>query len=89
MSRPPWRVGRKLGRTLYLDEVCVGMLDDQQIAAVVVEGLGLLGAGAGGVEWHERVAAWRQRLEALRRGRSQAEARRPRAKRLTPPPERA
>jgi hypothetical protein len=31
-----WRVGRKLGRTLYRDEVCVGIVDTPEIAAEIV-----------------------------------------------------
>ena len=31
-----WRVGRKLGRTLYRDEVCVGMVDTPELAAEIV-----------------------------------------------------
>jgi hypothetical protein len=31
-----WRVGRKLGRTLYRDDVCVGMVDSPEIAAEIV-----------------------------------------------------
>lgn len=31
-----WRVGRKLGRTLYRDEVCVGMVDTPGLAAEIV-----------------------------------------------------
>jgi hypothetical protein len=31
-----WRVGTKLGRTLYRDEVCVGMVDTPEIAAAIV-----------------------------------------------------
>jgi hypothetical protein len=31
-----WRVGRKLGRTLYRDEVCVGILDTPEMAAEFV-----------------------------------------------------
>lgn len=34
--RPPWRVGRKLGRTLYLNNVCVGMIDTAELAAEIV-----------------------------------------------------
>ncbi len=34
-----WRVGRKLGRTLYRDEVCVGMVDTPLIAAEIVEAM--------------------------------------------------
>lgn len=34
MSR--WRVGRKLGRTLYRDEVCVGMVDTPEIAEAII-----------------------------------------------------
>jgi hypothetical protein len=31
-----WRVGRKLGRTLYRDEVLVGIVDTPEIAAEIV-----------------------------------------------------
>lgn len=31
-----WRVGRKLGRTLYRDEVCAGMVDTPALAADIV-----------------------------------------------------
>lgn len=31
-----WRVGRKLGRTLYRNDVCVGMVDDPVLAQAVV-----------------------------------------------------
>jgi hypothetical protein len=30
-----WRVGRKLGRTLYRDGVCVGMVDTVEIAEAI------------------------------------------------------
>jgi hypothetical protein len=33
---PRWRVGRKLGRTLYFDDVCVGMVDTPELAARIV-----------------------------------------------------
>jgi hypothetical protein len=31
-----WRVGRKLGRTIYKDDVCVGMVDTPAIAERIV-----------------------------------------------------
>jgi hypothetical protein len=31
-----WRVGRKLGRTLYRDEICIGMADTRELAAEIV-----------------------------------------------------
>ncbi len=31
-----WRVGRKLGRTLYRDGTCVGMVDTPELAAAIV-----------------------------------------------------
>lgn len=34
-----WRVGRKLGRTLYRDEHCVGMVDTPELAAEIVSAL--------------------------------------------------
>ena len=36
MSEPKWRVGRKLGRTLYVGEQCVGMVDTKELAAAIV-----------------------------------------------------
>jgi hypothetical protein len=33
---PQWRVGTKLGRTLYRDEQCVGMVDTPELAAGIV-----------------------------------------------------
>ena len=33
---PRWRVGRKLGRTLYVDGVCVGMVDTTTLAEAIV-----------------------------------------------------
>lgn len=87
-------MGRKLGRTVYLDERLVGLLDDERLATVVVEGLALLdelGEGDGGDRWRSRLAVWRLRLRALRlegltpdRLRGLARAR-PRARRLGRP----
>lgn len=34
-----WRTGTKLGRTLYRDEVLVGMVDTAEIAAEIVEAM--------------------------------------------------
>jgi hypothetical protein len=31
-----WRVGRKLGRTIYKDDVCVGMVDTPALAEEIV-----------------------------------------------------
>jgi len=31
-----WRVGRKLGRTLYKDDVVVGMVDTPELASEIV-----------------------------------------------------
>jgi hypothetical protein len=39
-----WRVGRKLGRTLYLNGDCVGMVDTPRHAQVIVEALKAYGA---------------------------------------------
>lgn len=64
-----WRVGKTLGRTLYLDDRCIGMLDDARLARVLVEGLALLdelGDGDGGDLWRARLTVWRLRLRALR-----------------------
>lgn len=36
-----WRVGRKLGRTLYVDDVCVGMVDTRALAESIVDAMGL------------------------------------------------
>lgn len=34
-----WRVGRRVGRTIYRDDVLVGMMDTAEDAALVVEGM--------------------------------------------------
>ncbi len=34
-----WRVGRKLGRTLYRGDECVGMVDTPEIAAQIVKAM--------------------------------------------------
>ena len=34
-----WRVGTKLGRTLYRDDRCVGMVDTPELAAEIVSAL--------------------------------------------------
>lgn len=34
-----WRVGRSIGRTIYLDDQVVGMMDTAALAARVVEAL--------------------------------------------------
>lgn len=34
---PPWRVGRKVGRTIYdADDVLIGLMDTPELAALVV-----------------------------------------------------
>ncbi len=33
---PRWRAGSKLGRTLYLDDHCVGMVDTPELATLIV-----------------------------------------------------
>jgi hypothetical protein len=38
-----WRTGRKVGRTIYRDEVLVGVMDTPELAAEVVAALGVLG----------------------------------------------
>jgi hypothetical protein len=42
MTAPPdvkWRAGCELGRTLYIGETCVGMVDTAEIAAAIVEAM--------------------------------------------------
>lgn len=39
MANENWRVGSKLGRTLYRDGICVGMVDSPEIAAEIVEAM--------------------------------------------------
>ena len=34
-----WRVGRKLGRTLYVGDKCIGMVDTPELAAAIVEAM--------------------------------------------------
>lgn len=38
-TAPRWRVGRTLGRTLYVDDKCVGMVDTPELAAAIVEAM--------------------------------------------------
>lgn len=38
-SPPQWRVGKTLGRTLYLDDKCVGMVDTPEIANLIVKAM--------------------------------------------------
>jgi len=40
---PRWRVGRKLGRTLYLDNEVVGMVDNGELAEAIVRDLNASG----------------------------------------------
>ena len=44
MSEPRWRVGRKLGRTLYRDDECIGMVDTRALAAQIVDAMNRLDA---------------------------------------------
>jgi hypothetical protein len=39
---PRWRVGRKLGRTLYVNDVCVGMVDSAELATEIVAAMNAL-----------------------------------------------
>lgn len=39
MNEPRWRVGRTLGRTLYREGRCVGMVDSPELAAEIVAAL--------------------------------------------------
>lgn len=39
MTEPRWRVGHKLGRTLYRNDHCVGMVDTPELAAEIVAAL--------------------------------------------------
>jgi hypothetical protein len=43
-----WRVGRKVGRTLYEDDTLVGMMDSSYLATLVVEAVNDLRARATG-----------------------------------------
>lgn len=49
-AAPRWRVGTKLGRTLYRDGVCVGMLDTPELAREVVAALNAAPVSAATVE---------------------------------------
>lgn len=62
MSEPRWRVGRKLGRTLYRDNVCVGMVDSPEVAGEIVAAMNaaahpghLQGEARQRDEWHEDI----------------------------------
>ncbi len=40
VSRSPlWRVGTKLGRTLYRNNICIGMVDTAEIAQEIVDAM--------------------------------------------------
>lgn len=39
MSTPTWRIGRKVGRTLYRNDELVGVMDTPELAAQVVAAL--------------------------------------------------
>jgi hypothetical protein len=52
MSDPPWRVGMKLGRTLYFNDLCVGMVDTKELAADIVSAMNEKWAAA--VEYTKR-----------------------------------
>jgi hypothetical protein len=39
VSQPRWRAGAKLGRTLYRNDRCVGMVDSPELAAEIVAAL--------------------------------------------------
>lgn len=34
-----WRVGRTIGRTLYIGDKCIGMVDTPELAAAIVEAM--------------------------------------------------
>ena len=38
-DQPTWRVGKSLGRTLYCDEHCIGIVDTPDLAAAIVEAM--------------------------------------------------
>lgn len=38
-TQAAWRVGRKLGRTLYRHDALVGLIDDEETAAEIVAGM--------------------------------------------------
>lgn len=62
-----WRVGTKLGRTLYRDEVCVGMVDTPELAAELVEAINAAPVrteAEGGIHVPVRIdKAWRTELD--------------------------
>ncbi len=49
--KPVWRVGRKSGRTVYMHNMLVGMMDTPGIAKLVVDVMNLMTEAA--VEAHE------------------------------------
>jgi hypothetical protein len=51
MTNPRWRVGRKLGRTLYRDDQVVGMVDTPEIAAEIVAAMNLAEHNAKAAGW--------------------------------------
>ena len=58
-SEPLWRVGRKLGRTLYVHDQVVGMVDTPELAAAIVDAMNgeIAKADAAGYERGIRHAA--------------------------------
>jgi hypothetical protein len=60
-----WRVGRKLGRTLYKDDQCVGMVDTPELAAEIVRAMNLIETHRVGYtvdDSHEAAARIRERF---------------------------
>lgn len=51
-----WRVGRKLGRTLYLDDELVGVVDESFLAVWIVTRMN--GGHGDSRETRDRIAAW-------------------------------
>lgn len=67
-----WRTGRKVGRTIYRDEVLVGVMDTPELAAQVVDAISAREAAREGVTgWFmtndEYVRLQRQAYERGRR----------------------
>ena len=71
---PRWRVGRKLGRTLYLDGQCVGMVDTPALAEAMVIALNGDTRWAGRAPWVQRCSecAWEGVLDDHLRPNSQS-----------------
>lgn len=63
-----WRVGRKLGRTLYLDDKLMGIMDDPAVAAQIVSAMNMAHMESELMETNDRMG---QRIAELEQEKAQ------------------